>query len=220
MSIRLMNTVFEMDLEPKRKITLLVLADHADVNAYCFPGQGTLSRRTSIPERTLRRILESLEEDGLIRRERRTRSGGQRTSDGYDLSAILAGGPTGQNAGGNRPTVAGTGEPSGEPSGTDLTKTSQRQSRPIEPSVVTDPKLSPVEKAMAGRAGIVSIGPIMEVIAIHCQREVTASSALTLSLQILDRAMRAPAAPGRYVMAAIRKTPFEWQKYIDESGLT
>lgn len=72
---------------------------------------------------------------------------------------------------------------------------------------------------MAGRAGITAIGPLIDMIAIHCQRAVTASGALTLSLQILDRAAKAPAAPTRYVMAAIRKTPFEWQKYIDEAGL-
>jgi hypothetical protein len=120
-SIRIMNLVFEMDLEPKPKIVMLTLADHADVDGYCFPGQGTLARRSSIPERTLRRVLQGLEEQGLIERERRTNEAGQRKTDGYRiLPAILAGGsePTGQNDAPNRPTVAGTKEPSVEPSDT------------------------------------------------------------------------------------------------------
>ncbi len=121
MSVRILNLVFELDLEPKAKIVMLTLADHADVDGYCFPGQGTLARRSSIPERTLRRVLQGLEEQGLIERERRTNEAGQRKTDGYRiLPAILAGGsePTGQNEGANRPTVAGTKEPSVEPSDT------------------------------------------------------------------------------------------------------
>lgn len=110
-----MNRVFELDLEPKRKMILLVLADHADADGYCFPGQARLARRTSIPERTLRRFLDALEQDGWFVRERRQGSGGERMTDGYRLSAKLAGGPTGQNEGAYRPTVAGSKEPSVEP---------------------------------------------------------------------------------------------------------
>lgn len=119
MSIRVMDRVFDLDLDPKDKIVLLVLADHADVDGYCYPGQETLARRSSIPVRTLRRILGRLEEDGFIVRERRVSESGHRKTDGYSLAAILAGGaePTGQNEGAYRPAVAGTKEPSVEPSG-------------------------------------------------------------------------------------------------------
>lgn len=110
-----MNAAFELPLDPKDKIVLVVLADHADADGYCFPGQTTLSRRTSVPERTLRRILDRLEALGYIARERRVSESGHRKTDGYDLSAILAGGPTGQNEGAYRPPMAGTREPSVEP---------------------------------------------------------------------------------------------------------
>lgn len=132
-----MNSVFEMELEPKAKIVLLTLADHANADGFCFPGQETLARRSSIPERTLRRILQSLEELNLISRERRCREDGTRKSDGYQLNlpAILAAGqgePTGQNEGAYRPTVAGTyirKEPSEEPSDTSPVVPSKKPTR-------------------------------------------------------------------------------------------
>lgn len=219
--IRLMNAVFEMDLDPKWKIVLLVLADHADVNAYCFPGQETLARRTSIPERSLRRILQALEEDGLIRRERRTRAGGQRTSDGYDLTAIVAGKPTGQNEGGNRPTVAATGEPSGEPSVTDLTKTSTSQSRLISANDRTDSKLSPVMMGVSRRRGLseMDLWQIRGAIKSRADRTLSLADTLTVSLHVLDKAKAQPQAPMRYIAAAINSTPLEIQKFIDETGL-
>lgn len=115
MSIRAMNAVFDLDVEPKEKVVLLVLADYADEDGYCFPGQQTISRRASIPERTLRRLLDSLEQRGLLLRERRVGERGERRTDGYRLAASLAGGPTGQIEGSYRPTVAGTKEPLVEP---------------------------------------------------------------------------------------------------------
>lgn len=125
-----MNLVFEMDLDPKQKVVMLTLADHADVDGFCFPGQETLSRRSSIPVRTLRRIIQGLEEAGLIERERRTSDDGRRKTDGYQiLPAKMAGGsePTGQNEGANRPTVAGTEEPSEESSDTPPTPSLEKQ---------------------------------------------------------------------------------------------
>lgn len=91
--------------------------------------------------------------------------------------------------------------------------------RHVGKPVATDPVLTPVQKVLAGQAGIQSIGPVMDVIAIHCQRKLAASDALTIALEILSRAKNHPSAPGRYVAAAIRKEPFIWQKYIDERGL-
>lgn len=111
-----MNRVFDMTLEPKEKIVLLVLADYADADGSCFPGQAKLAHRASIPERTLRRVLQRLEEGGHIERQHRTRGDGTRRTDVYQLSAILTTGvaASGQNEGTNRPTVAAM-EPPVEP---------------------------------------------------------------------------------------------------------
>lgn len=119
MSVRAINWAFEQEVPPPLKVILLALADWADGDGVAFPGQKSLAAKTSIPERTLRRHLQELEERGLIQRRRRSLDNGGRTSDEYRLIALpakLAGGATGQIEGGNRPTVAATGEPSVEPS--------------------------------------------------------------------------------------------------------
>lgn len=110
MSVKAINWAFEQDLTPPLKVILLALADWADGDGVAFPGQKSLSAKTSIPERTLRRHLQELEERGLIARRRRTSESGQRTSDEYQLMPTGQSGrlPTGQNEGDNRPTVAGT----------------------------------------------------------------------------------------------------------------
>lgn len=116
-----MTWAFEREnLSPEQKIVLLALADYADGNGICYPGQKNLARKTSVPERTLRRRIQELEALGLIERRRRKDTDGYRTSDEYrliwNLPANMAGDPTGQKEGAYRPPVAGTKEPS-EPSG-------------------------------------------------------------------------------------------------------
>lgn len=114
-----MNWAFSQEIEPKYKIILLALADWADGDGVSFPGQKSLSEKTSIPERTLRRLIHDLEEMGLIQRQRRTLPNGQRTSDEYRLVALpakMAGYTTGHSGGGNRPTVAATRNHQIEPS--------------------------------------------------------------------------------------------------------
>lgn len=117
MSLKAMSWAFDQQLTPEQKIVLLALADYADGDGVCFPGQKNLARKTSIPERTLRRRIQELEELKLIIRRRRHHGDGYRTSDEYRLlPAGVAGWPTGQEEAPQRPTVAGTEEPSVEPS--------------------------------------------------------------------------------------------------------
>lgn len=65
---------------PGRKAVLLVLADYADELGSCFPGQKRIADETEMGERTVRRHLAELEQEGWIRREER-RVDGYRTSD-------------------------------------------------------------------------------------------------------------------------------------------
>jgi hypothetical protein len=96
---------------PAIKLVLLTLANFADDEGYCFPSQKTLAEITECGERSIRRYLDKLESMGIIRRVRRHREDGSRTSDGVylcmgNLPAKLA---TGQI--GHRPNDA---EPSGQ----------------------------------------------------------------------------------------------------------
>ena len=120
MSVRAINWAFEQVVPPTQKVILLALADWADGDGVAYPGQKSLAAKTSIPERTLRRALDELEEAGYIERRRRSLDNGNRTSDEYRLLAVvpaakMADSQAAKSLGYKRPTVAGTGEPSVEP---------------------------------------------------------------------------------------------------------
>ena len=67
MAIQLVHDVLYLTLKPGRKLTLAVLAEHADENGICWPSQGLLSVRTSMSARKVRDHLRGLEsEEWLI----------------------------------------------------------------------------------------------------------------------------------------------------------
>jgi len=85
-SYKATNWAWELQLKMPEKFVLVALADMADEQHSCYPGQATLAAMTGASERTVRRALVKLEEDGLISREERRKEGGYRTSDRYVLS--------------------------------------------------------------------------------------------------------------------------------------
>lgn len=89
MSIQAMSWVINLDLPAADgKFVLLMLANHADEDGYCYPSQKRLAQECGLGERAVRNQLSRLEDIGLIRRQRRTRQNGSRTSDGYWLVGI------------------------------------------------------------------------------------------------------------------------------------
>lgn len=63
------------------KAILFVLADYADSEWSSFASQRRIAAEAEVSERTVRRTLADLEASGIIRRERRHRKDGTRTSD-------------------------------------------------------------------------------------------------------------------------------------------
>lgn len=63
------------------KAILLMLANYADDEGKCFPGQEKLAAECECSARTIREWLEKFENLGLISREKRRRNDGYRTSD-------------------------------------------------------------------------------------------------------------------------------------------
>lgn len=64
-----MSLVWDLDFDPKEKLVLLALADHAnDHGGRIYPGMALLSHKTSVPERTLQRIIGGLIDRGVIAR--------------------------------------------------------------------------------------------------------------------------------------------------------
>ena len=89
-----MEWAFRQDCQSSgAKFVLVVLADKADEKHSCFPGQALLAQMTGQGERTVRRQLAVLEEEGLVRRIRRHGDGGLRTSDRYILPVDGRGDP-------------------------------------------------------------------------------------------------------------------------------
>lgn len=134
MSVQAITWALSFEVESaSEKAILLVLANYADGDGICFPGQESIAKQAACSERTVRRVLDNFEERGVITRIERRRRDGSRTSDSIGLVAFRQSAnlsacaePTGQSVTTNRPscpnlpdTVTGltTFEPSEEPSG-------------------------------------------------------------------------------------------------------
>ena len=106
------------------KLVLLVLAEAADQTGFTFVGQAEIARRAELSRRAVVSQMARLEAAGLIRRARRTRACGQRTSDSIwlQMDAAPQGEPaareTGRKVNAAHPGRGGQSEPGasqGEP---------------------------------------------------------------------------------------------------------
>ena len=76
-------------LKPASKIVLYWLADHHNgETGLCFPSLKTLERECEMNRSTIIRHLETLEDAGLISREKRARDNGSQTSTAYHLHLV------------------------------------------------------------------------------------------------------------------------------------
>lgn len=72
------------------KAILLMLANYSDHEGKCFPGQKTLSDECECSLRAVNTWLQMFERTGLIRREKRWRKDGYRSSDTIILSLEIS----------------------------------------------------------------------------------------------------------------------------------
>jgi hypothetical protein len=68
------------------KVVLLLLAERADERYSCFPNLATLAEEADSNRRSVRRVIRSLEERGLITTVARTRESGVSTSNRYFIN--------------------------------------------------------------------------------------------------------------------------------------
>ncbi|HLW82564.1 MAG TPA: helix-turn-helix domain-containing protein [Candidatus Acidoferrales bacterium] len=87
MSVRLMGSVFELDIPASEKLVLLAMADHArDDGTGCYPSVRLLARKTSQSRRGVQGIIGRLEARGLLKGPTpETRKGG-RAFDGRGIT--------------------------------------------------------------------------------------------------------------------------------------
>lgn len=89
MSYRATAWAYDMSLSAPMKPVLVVLADMADEEGSCYPGQQRIADMTGLSVRTVARALVKLERVGLIIRHRRMDQFGHRTSDRYRLQLTV-----------------------------------------------------------------------------------------------------------------------------------
>jgi hypothetical protein len=84
--------IWDSPLTKDEKYTLLALNTFVDGNGECWPGNRRLSKMMSVPVSTMKRYIASLEEKGVVNRDRRYRKDGGETSSKkrVDFEAIAA----------------------------------------------------------------------------------------------------------------------------------
>jgi DNA-binding transcriptional ArsR family regulator len=124
-SYHLAAWAMDVDVPPREKLMLILIASHANDEGECFPSQTTLAYRSGLSRRTVLRSLAELEERGIITRRQRRRPDGSRSSDtirlnvhGAPVRPPLAGGNLTDGA---RVTFPPQGD-SVSPSGDNLTR--------------------------------------------------------------------------------------------------
>lgn len=72
------------DITPTQKLVLISLADQANDDGVCWPSVHTICLRTSLKERTVRKLIKELQDGGFLKIRSR-----QGTSNVYDLTPAL-----------------------------------------------------------------------------------------------------------------------------------
>ena len=90
MSFHLMAWATNVDVPPREKLVLIMLAEYANESGECFPSQAALAHRTGFSKRTIMRSLSDMEDLGVILRQERRRADGTRTSDTIVLNVLGA----------------------------------------------------------------------------------------------------------------------------------
>lgn len=86
MSHQAVTWAYQQDVKPSgTKFVLVTIANYADGDGHCYPGQGKLADDTGMNERHVRRCLKELEDFGLLHRRHRYDRNGKRTSDEFWL---------------------------------------------------------------------------------------------------------------------------------------
>jgi len=86
MSFAAIKWAVSVDLpDPVAKLTLIILADMANLELMCFPKAKLLAQKTGLSRRSIFNALTRLEDAGFVSREKRLRRDRSWTSNAYFL---------------------------------------------------------------------------------------------------------------------------------------
>lgn len=82
---------------------------------------------------------------------------------------------------------------------------------------VTDAMKQPsaMTAKLAGQQGIDDLGAVVDAVARHARRSVSADGAFRVCMELLGKAKSQPVHPAPYVLRSIERTPAEVQQFID-----
>ncbi len=140
MSARALTWAWEQHTKSSgERLVLLVLADRADDDGYCWPSARWIAAKALLDEGTVRRHLTAMCGRGLLTRERRRRPDGSLSTYDYWLSIperFSSVGPPSQRASTpGRPAGAGA---RAEPSISYIEKSTSGHPRPLVPLIGSD----------------------------------------------------------------------------------
>lgn len=143
-----MTAVWALAMPHADKIVLLALADNANDEGYCYPSASTLSRKCGMNERSIRRIVERLQDMGHVTQH--DRPGRSSTFDIHPGRTVT---PDGQS-----PRTLGQDTPD-RPSPTPRTVSPSTPDRP-SPITIIEPSIEPSGNH---QGGIREPGPVEKV---------------------------------------------------------
>jgi DNA-binding transcriptional ArsR family regulator len=101
MSVRAMAWAWRQQLSGPEKLVLMAVADHADDDGICWPGNAHIARKCNLSQRSVQRHIKNLIDNGYMTARRRYRETGGQTSNLYVLNVE---GVTHSHGGGDRLT--------------------------------------------------------------------------------------------------------------------
>lgn len=83
------TSLYASDLPHRAVAVYMYLRDRADKNGKCYPAIGTISKELKLSRSTIKRAIADLEKSGRLKREKRWRENGGRSSNMYYIQALL-----------------------------------------------------------------------------------------------------------------------------------
>ncbi len=144
MSVKLIGLVLSTSLPTSEKMLLVVLADASSPEGVSWPRQETIAKATSLADRTIRDLLTSLRDRGLLDWEQR----GLRRSNRYTINVEVLSGLAGAEA------TAGPVTSDRSPTAGQERRSTAGPSGPVRGTAIETHKRDPIFEAVASVCGI------------------------------------------------------------------
>ncbi|ACL77046.1 helix-turn-helix domain-containing protein [Ruminiclostridium cellulolyticum] len=82
------TSLYASDLPHRAVAVYMYLRDRADKNGKCYPAIGTISKELKLSRSTVKRAIADLEKSGRLKKEKRWRDNGGRSSNMYYIQVL------------------------------------------------------------------------------------------------------------------------------------